>query len=297
MQNTANGAYALSGNTLGHDNTVTGYIALSRNTTGIDNTANGSSALGMNPTGDANTAVGFAALDLLTHGNSNTAIGANALDAISDGGQNIALGSFAGGLLNSGDYNIYIGSSGASFDNGTIRIGDPTFHSATYVAGIYGQTASPGIQVYINSDGQLGTVVSSERFKKDIAGMENASDAILSLRPVTFHYKTDSKGTPQFGLVAEEVAKVNPALVLPDKEGKPYTVRYDAVNAMLLNEFLKEHRRVEEQGATIAQLKQDFQSRLSAQQKQIERLTAGLQKVSAQLELSKTAPQTVLNRQ
>ena len=127
--------------------------------------------------------------------------------------------------------------------------------------------------------------------------MENASDAILSLRPVTFHYKTDSKGTPQFGLVAEEVAKVNPALVLPDKEGKPYTVRYDAVNAMLLNEFLKEHRRVEEQGATIAQLKQDFQSRLSAQQKQIERLTAGLQKVSAQLELSKTAPQTVLNRQ
>jgi hypothetical protein len=113
--------------------------------------------------------------------------------------------------------------------------------------------------------------------------MAKASEAILSLRPVTFHYKTDTKGTLQFGLIAEEVAKVNPALVLPDKEGKPYTVRYDAVNAMLLNEFLKEHRKNEEQEATIAQLKHDFQSRLADQQKQIEALTTGLQKVNAQL--------------
>jgi hypothetical protein len=125
--------------------------------------------------------------------------------------------------------------------------------------------------------------------------MEKASEAILSLRPVTFHYKTDTKGTPQFGLIAEEVAKVNPALVLPDKEGKPYTVRYDAVNAMLLNEFLKEHRKNEEQEAMIAQLKQDFQSRLADQQKQIEALTTGLQKVSALLEASKSAPQMVNN--
>jgi hypothetical protein len=124
----------------------------------------------------------------------------------------------------------------------------------------------------VSDGGQLGTVASSERFKKDIAGMEKASEAILSLRPVTFHYKTDTKGTSQFGLIAEEVAKVDPALVLPDKEGKPYTVRYDAVNAMLLNEFLKEHRHVQEQDAIIAR-----------QQKQIEALTAGLQKVSAQL--------------
>jgi len=127
-------------------------------------------------------------------------------------------------------------------------------------------------------------VASSERFKKDISTMEKASEAVLSLRPVTFHYKTDTKGTPQFGLIAEEVAKVNPALVLPDKEGKPYTVRYEAVNAMLLNEFLKEHRKNEEQEATIASL-----------QKQIEALTAGLQKVSAQLELSKSAPKTAQN--
>ena len=149
----------------------------------------------------------------------------------------------------------------------------------------------------IDGAGQLGTVAFSERFKKDIAIIGQASEGILSLRPVTFHYKTDTTGTPQFGLIAEEVAKVNPALVLPDKEGKPYTVRYDAVNAMLRNEFLKENRKVEEQEATITQLKKDFQATVGDQQKQIEALTEGLQKVSAQLELSKPAPQTVLNNQ
>ena len=118
--------------------------------------------------------------------------------------------------------------------------------------------------------------------------MEKASEAILSLRPVTFHYKTDTKGTPQFGLIAEEVAKVNPALVLPDKEGKPYTVRYDAVNAMLLNEFLKEHTQ---------KVERSMQATITRQQKQIEALTAGLQKVSAQLEANKPAPQTVKNNQ
>jgi hypothetical protein len=138
--------------------------------------------------------------------------------------------------------------------------------------------------VVVSNNGQLGTIASSERFKKDIASMQKTSEAILALRPVTFHYRTDARNTPQFGLIAEEVAKVNPGLVLPDKEGKPYTVRYDAVNAMLLNEFLKEHRTVNELRATVAQ-----------QQKQLEGLTAGLQKVSAQLELNRAAPQTVLN--
>ena len=138
--------------------------------------------------------------------------------------------------------------------------------------------------VIVSNNGQLGTVASSERFKKDIASMQKTSEAILALRPVTFHYRTDAENTPQFGLIAEEVAKVNPALVLPDKEGKPYTVRYDAVNAMLLNEFLKEHHTVDELRATVAK-----------QQKQLEAVTAGLQKVSAQLELNKAAPQTVLN--
>jgi hypothetical protein len=138
--------------------------------------------------------------------------------------------------------------------------------------------------VIVSNTGQLGTVASSERFKKDIATMEKSSEAILALRPVTLHYRIDAGNTPQFGLIAEEVSKVNPALVLPDKEGKPYSVRYDAVNAMLLNEFLKEHRTVNELKAMVAQ-----------QQKQLEALAVGLQKVSAQLEVNKAAPQTVLN--
>jgi uncharacterized coiled-coil protein SlyX len=151
----------------------------------------------------------------------------------------------------------------------------------------------------VSSDGQLGTVASSKRYKKDIAAMDQASDAILSLRPVTFHYKTDTTGTPQFGLIAEEVAKINPALVLPDKEGKPYTVRYDAVNAMLLNEFLKEHKKVETQQATITELT----SAVAQQQKQMEVLTAQMkeqaaqiQKVSAEIETNRPAPHMVINQ-
>ena len=149
---------------------------------------------------------------------------------------------------------------------------------STWISNIYGVTTQSGTSapVIVSNTGQLGTVASSERFKKNIS-MEKSSEAILSLRPVTFHYKTDTQDIPQFGLIAEEVAKVNPALVLPDKDGRPYTVRYDAVNAMLLNEFLKEHRKVEQL------------------QKQVEALTAGLQKVSAQLELNRAVPQTVLN--
>jgi predicted ribosome quality control (RQC) complex YloA/Tae2 family protein len=167
--------------------------------------------------------------------------------------------------------------------------------NTTWIGNVYGNATLSGqtAPVIVSVDGQLATVVSSKRFKKDIASMEKSSEAILALRPVTFHYKTDTKGTPQFGLIAEEVAKVNPALVLPDKEGKPYIVRYDAVNAMLLNEFLKEHRKVEN-------LKNDFQATVAQQQKEIEALTATvkeqsvqIQKVSAQLELSKTGPQTV----
>jgi predicted ribosome quality control (RQC) complex YloA/Tae2 family protein len=154
-----------------------------------------------------------------------------------------------------------------------------------------------GTPVFINVNGQLGTTPSSARFKDEIKPMDKASEAILALKPVTFRYKKelDPDGIPQFGLVAEDVAKVNPDLVIRDAEGKVYTVRYEAVNAMLLNEFLKEHRTIEEQKATIAQLKQEFQSRLAEQQKQIQALTAGLQKVSTHLELSKPAAQTVVD--
>jgi septal ring factor EnvC (AmiA/AmiB activator) len=155
--------------------------------------------------------------------------------------------------------------------------------------------------VVVSNDGQLGTIVSSQRFKKDIAAMDKASEIILSLRPVTFHYRSDANETPQFDLIAEEVAKVNPALVLPDKEGKPYSVRYDQVNAMLLNEFLKDHKKVGEQQSRI----EKQEATIAHQQKQIEALTVGLQRVSAQLaaaspsrgglEASKPAPQVANN--
>jgi len=182
----------------------------------------------------------------------------------------------------------------------TIRIGRQHIHQATFIAGISGATVPTGVAVIVDTNGHLGTIVSSERFKDAIQPMDKASEAILSLKPVTFHYKPelDPDGIPQFGLVAEDVEKVNPALVARDEQGKPYTVRYEAVNAMLLNEFLKEHRTVQEQKATIAQLKAAVskqEATTAQQEKQIEALTAGLQKVSAQLQANRPGPQVVQN--
>ena len=163
-----------------------------------------------------------------------------------------------------------------------------------------------GVGVIVDTNGHLGTVVSSARFKDGIKPMDKESEAILALQPVTFHYKheLDPEGIPQFGLVAEQVEKVNPDLVARDDQGKPYTVRYEAVNAMLLNEFLKEHRKVEEQATIIAQQRKDFQASITKlettgaqQQKEIEALTVGLQKVSTQVEMSKPASQLVFNNQ
>jgi hypothetical protein len=171
--------------------------------------------------------------------------------------------------------------------------------SSCYIAGITGQTSSGGVAVFINANGKLGTLTSSVRFKDDIKPMANVSESILALKPVTFRYKEDidPEKIPQFGLIAEEVEKINPALVARDKEGKPYSVRYEAVNAMLLNEFLKEHRKVEKLEATLAQQQSSFESKFAYQQKQIEALAMNLEKVSAQLELSKSAPQKVVTNQ
>ena len=166
--------------------------------------------------------------------------------------------------------------------------------SACYIGGIAGQTVNPSGagQVYIYNSGKLGVFLSSQRFKREIKAMNEASEAILALKPVTFHYNSDAQNTPCFGLIAEEVGEVNPALVVRDNEGKSYSVRYEQINAMLLNEFLKEHRKVEEQGREM----QEQKAVVARQQKQIEALAAGLQKVSAQLEASKPAPQVVNNR-
>jgi hypothetical protein len=156
------------------------------------------------------------------------------------------------------------------------------------VAGIYGATEANGLTVFIGSDGHLGTVPSSARFKDEVKPMDEASEALIKLKPVTFRYtkQIDPDSIPQFGLIAEEVENVNPDLVVRDKEGKPFGVRYDAVNAMLLNEFIKEHRKNEKQEATIARL-----------EKQIEVLTVGLQKVSAQLEVNRPAAQVTQNNE
>ena len=203
-----------------------------------------------------------------------------------------------GGADITGDNNIVIGNVGLINESNTIRIGDQQTQTTTFLAGVSGVPVR-GDVVVVNGNGKLGIVPSSQRFKDAVKPMDKASEAILSLQPVTFRYKheLDPDGIPQFGLVAEDVEKVNPALVARDADGKPYTVRYEAVNAMLLNEFLKEHKKVEDLQVTVAQQQKTFQAKVAEQQKQIDALTAGLQKVSAQLELSKPAPQTVLNNQ
>jgi hypothetical protein len=305
--NTASGDSALTGNTTGSENTATGADALQDNTTGNFNTACGSDSLVFNTIGTENTATGVEALLSNTTGSFNTVSGFQALLKNTIGSGNIALGNGAGRRLTIGDNNIDIGNAGVHAEANTIRIGTVGTQTNTFIAGISGVTVAGGVTVVIDANGHLGTSTSSARFKEAIRPMDKASEAILALKPVTFRYKhdLDPEGIPQFGLVAEEVEKVNPDLVARDEQGKPYTVRYEAVNAMLLNEFLKEHRKVQEEEATIAQLKanvakQDARAErqegvVAQQQKQIEALTAGLQKVSAQLEIMKPTPQTVSN--
>ena len=260
--NTATGALALSANTIGEANTATGVAALFINTTGSNNTADGWNALNVS-TGSGNTAAGYKALINSTTGDNNTAVGNLALAFSGTGSGNVALGANAGSNVTTASNVICIGSN----------VPAANVSNTCFIGNIFGVTTGmDAVSVVVDANGQLGTVASSRRFKRNIQPMDNASEAILALKPVTFHYESDTKGTPQFGLIAEEVADVNPNLVVRDKNGGIYTVRYDAVNAMLLNEFLKEHETVQEQGATIARL-----------QKQIEALTAGLQKVSAQL--------------
>jgi hypothetical protein len=285
-RNTANGTNALFSNLTGINNTASGVNALSKNATGSGNTATGFGALGSNTTAFNNTANGQGALNKNTTGASNTANGWGALFNNTTGGSNIALGFNAGTNLTTGSNNIDIGNIGVAGEANMIRIGKQGTQTGTFVAGIFGSTVASGVGVIVNSSGQLGTVLSSERFKEAIKPMDKMSEAILSLQPVTFRYKQelDPNGVPQFGLIAEQVEKINPDLVVRDADGKINTVRYEAVNAMLLNEFLKEHHQV-----------QDLKAIVAGQQKQIEALTAGLQKVSAKLEASKPARQVAHN--
>jgi hypothetical protein len=292
-QNTANGAFALFSNTSGGTNTATGAGALFANTTGSLNTAIGQGALDSNTsadrntavgalalnddtTGDRNTAIGVFALTQDNTGSFNTAVGVQALDGLTTGGTNTALGVGAGGSVTTANNVICIGAnvSGANVSN------------TCFIGNIRGVTTinANALPVVIDAANQLGTMSSSARFKKEIKPMASASQAILALNPVTFHYKSDKTGTPQFGLIAEEVAAVNPNLVVRDENGEVYTVRYDAVNAMLLNEFLKEHKKTEKLEAAVASLVATVNEQ-----------AAQIQRVSAQLEASKPAPQMVKN--
>ena len=289
--NVAVGLAALDSNTTGGGNTATGINALFFNKVGSNNAATGGNAL-LNNTASNNAAIGAFALQGNSTGHDNSAQGFQAMNSNTSGSNNIAIGSHAGANLTTGNNNIDLGANvvGAAGEANTIRIGKQGTQKATLIAGIFGTSVS-GSPVVIGSNGKLGVATSSARFKEAIKPMEKASDAILALKPVTFRYKQeiDPEGTPQFGLIAEEVEKVDPQLVARDEDGKVMTVRYEAVNAMLLNEFLKEHKKVEQLSAILR--KQEATN--SQQQKQIEALTAGLQKVTAEVETHNTAPQVV----
>jgi trimeric autotransporter adhesin len=260
--------------------------ALYNNSIGSENTAEGYGALYSNTSGLNNTAAGFQALYSNTTGGSNTAAGLNALFFNSTGSNNIALGFGAGASLTTGSNNIDIGNAGVGGESNTIRIGTSGTQTATYIAGIRGVAIAGPQPVGINADGQLGVRASSAKFKEEIETMGNASEEILALRPVTFRYKKelDPKRAPQFGLVAEEVARVAPDLVTTDAESKPFTVRYEEVNAMLLNEFLKEHRRVESLEKAIIEQRNDLEASITNQQKEINALRDRLQNVNHRLE-------------
>jgi hypothetical protein len=296
-KNTATGAGALLSNSTGIQNTANGTFALFSNTTGAGNTANGVNALFDNTDGNSNTANGDYALLSNTTGNHNMAIGEEALLNNTTGNENIALGVSAGGNVATADNVICIGALGANVSD------------SCFIGNIFGQTSPSGTAVLVNSNGRLGTTTSSRRFKEEIQPMERASEVLFALKPVSFRYKKeiDPACTLQFGLVAEHVEKVNPDLVVRDKEGKTYSVRYDQVNAMLLNEFLKEHkafleeqqkvkeqdRKMREQEATIAQLKKEMDAVVVHAKEQ----DAKIQKVSDQVQLSRPAPRLAGNAQ
>ena len=254
--NTAYGCFALNANTSGYSNTAIGDYALNSNLTGNSNEASGRSALYSNTTGSMNSASGFFALYFNTTGSRNTAQGDRALNYNTSGSDNIAIGYEAGYNIATTSNNIDIGNQGLAADAGTIRLGTPGTHKTAYVAGISGATVTGGVPVYVTASGQLGTLTSSAKYKRDIRDMGTASDVVMALRPVTFAYKPDidPAATPQYGLVAEEVEKVAPDLVVHDAQHQVYSVRYEAVNAMLLNEVQKQQKQLAEQQKLIASL-------------------------------------------
>jgi hypothetical protein len=282
--NTAEGTNALLSLTSGVGNNAIGFHALRDNTTGTHNTADGFAALSRTTTGQHNTATGDEALGSNTTGSFNTADGAHSLEN-NTGTGNTALGFGAGANVTTANNVICLGAGvlGANESN------------SCFIGNVFNRTSPGGTAVFVDSSGKLGTITSSRRFKEEIEPMAQASEGLFALKPVTFRYKKgiDPQRIPQFGLVAEDVEAVNPDLVVRDEEGKVNTVRYDAVNAMLLNEFLKEHRKVEELSSIVAEQRKEVNALAAAVKEQ----AAQVQKVSAQVELSKVEPQMVVNKQ
>jgi hypothetical protein len=286
--NTATGGGALELNTSGSNNTAVGVAALDNNTTGGNNTADGVFALFNNVGGHDNTAVGQGALKSNT-GDNNTAVGSNALTHLTSGTGNIALGFNARSNVNAAHNVICIGIAGQDTSD------------SFYIGNVFETSIDPdNLPVRIDVTGRLGTQSSSRRFKDNIQPMDKASEVILALNPVTFHYKDDTRRRSEFGLIAEEVAQVDPNLVALDKEGKPYTVRYDQINAMLLNEFLKEHRKLQQLEDALAKHRNNFEATIAELKKEVESVVAcskhqdeKIQKVNARVELNKSAPRTI----
>jgi hypothetical protein len=279
-ENTAIGVVALTGNTTGVDDTALGTQALGANTSANDNTALGAFALAANSIGSNNTAAGYRALGGCTTGVDNTAFGLGTLLELTTGGNNVAVGFNAGANVTAGSNNIDIGSAPPGDEGSTIRIGLPGLQTAVFLAGVYGSTSSGGTPVYINSSGLLGYTPSSIRFKEEVADMEGVTDTLMNLRPVTFRYKPaydDGSRLLQYGLIAEEVAAVDPRLVEYGRDGEPLLVRYHFVNAMLLSEVQRQHRRAVDQDARIVEL----EARLGAQQTDLDRQKARLEAIEA----------------
>ncbi len=290
--NTASGFTALQFNTTGIDETANGAHALQNNSNGPYNTSDGFQALAANTTGGLNTGAGVNALFKNISGAQNTAVGVNAMLNNTSGSNNVALGYLAGSNLNTGCNNIDIGNPGGAAELNKIRIGTQGTQTATFIAGISGAGVTGGAPVEVTSAGQLGIVMSSARYKRDIADMGDKTSGLLRLRPVTFRYNNDQSGTLQYGLVAEEVAKVYPELVVYRADGKVMTVRYSMLSAMLLNELQKQNSELRNQTATnqrqAAQI-QKLAERSDLQAEQNQRLATQVAQLKSMFEQATAA--------
>ncbi len=280
--NSAVGVNALGDNTEGLLNVAIGHSALRLNTTGAVNSAVGVNALADNTTGGGNSAAGLDALRHNTEGHQNAALGLSALSSNTTGDRNVAVGVNAGTNQTTGNDNIYLANPGVAGETGQIKIGTVNTHTQAQIAGIHGATSADGTAVFVNASGTLGTATSSARFKRDVRDMGAASDLVMKLRPVTFRYREEAVGVdetqaPQYGLIAEEVAEVAPELVAPDLEGRPYSVKYHVLPALLLNELQEQER-----ANAAQQRKIDAQSRLIAEQREaIVALTGRVERLEA----------------